>query len=267
MWKIGELKARGKAAFKANYWKCVLIMVIFSVIGGAIGGCCSAGIFSNGDMMDALAAGDMETYYRLYLGVMGPIMGVTVLASFFLIGPLSIGAGRFFLCNSYAPSEMGELGYAFKKGNYGRSILALFLESLLIYLGTLVIIPGIILTYSYRLVPYILADDPDISAADALKKSRMMMKGHKWRSFVLDLSFIGWIILSAFTLYILLIFWVGPYMAATDAELYRAIKGDGGMPVGNFVPEQPAYNAQPAPDAYAAQPNTDTQAPNNDGTV
>ena len=50
-----------------------------------------------------------------------------------------------------------------------------------------------------------------------------MMNGHKWNAFVLDLSFLGWIILSALTMGILHIFYVGPYMDATDAELYKAI--------------------------------------------
>ena len=83
---------------------------------------------------------------------------------------------------------------------------------------------GIIKAYSYRMVPYILKEHPELSGTKAITLSRQMMNGHKWNAFVLDLSFIGWIILSALTLGILHIFYVGPYIQATDAELYEALK-------------------------------------------
>ena len=76
------------------------------------------------------------------------------------------------------------------------------------------------------MVPYIIADNPDMSATDVIKFSREMMNGNKWRAFVLDLSFIGWYILSGLTLGILSVFYVNPYIYATDAELYMALKND-----------------------------------------
>lgn len=248
MWQIGELKARGKAAFKANYWKCVVVTVIFSVIGGVIGGVFSGQytkMFSDPDMFTNMSEEDMIALYMAIAGTMATMSAIVSLISYFVLNPLTVGGGRFYLCNSYAPAEVAEICYGFQKGNYGRSVLALFLEGLLIAIGSIVIIPAFILPYSYRLVPYLIADDPSISAVDALKKSRQMMKGHKWRTFVLDLSFIGWIFLGCFTLGILYVFYVIPYMSATEAELYRAIKGDGGVAVNNFVQEGADIYAQP----------------------
>ncbi len=262
MWQIGELKARGKAAFKANYWKCVVVTVIFSVIGGAIGGVFSSQytkMFSDPNMFVNMSEEDMIALYMAMAGTMATMSGIVTLVSYLVLNPLTVGGGRFYLCNSYAPAEVSELGYGFTKGNYGRSVLALFLESLLLAVGSLVIIPALILPYSYRLVPYLIADDPSISAVDALKKSRQMMKGNKWKSFVLDLSFIGWILLGCFTLGILYIFYVIPYMSATEAELYRAIKGDGGVAVNNFVPEGTDVYGQPQAPVQDYAPQTPVQ--------
>ena len=88
----------------------------------------------------------------------------------------------------------------------------------------LFVIPGVIKSYSYRLVPYIIADDENISSSEALELSKTLMQGQKWNTFVLDLSFIGWTILSSITFGILGVFYVNPYIHATNAELYRAIR-------------------------------------------
>ena len=103
----------------------------------------------------------------------------------------------------------------------------MFLRDLFIALWTLLlIVPGIIKGYAYRMVPYILAENPDMNYKEALDLSSKMMYGNKWKSFVLDLSFIGWIILSILTFGILLLFYVNPYIGSTNAELYKAIKAE-----------------------------------------
>ena len=88
----------------------------------------------------------------------------------------------------------------------------------------LLIIPGIVKSYEYRLVPYIMSEDPELDYKEALAQSKALMKGQKWRTFVLDLSFIGWEILSAFTCGILSLFFVTPYRCSTEAALYEALR-------------------------------------------
>ena len=102
-------------------------------------------------------------------------------------------------------------------------IAATFLMSLLITLGSIVIIPGIILTYAYGMVQYLVVDT-ELGAIDCLKKSREMMRGHKWELFVLMISFIGWIFLLPFTLGILAI-WLIPYYTVTLCIYYDRLKG------------------------------------------
>jgi uncharacterized membrane protein len=102
-----------------------------------------------------------------------------------------------------------------------------FLRDLYLTLWTcLFFIPGIVKSYSYRMVPYILAENPELSAREAITLSRKMMYGHKWSTFVLDLSFIGWQLLSGITMGLVGVFYTNPYVAATDAELYRTLRYD-----------------------------------------
>lgn len=74
------------------------------------------------------------------------------------------------------------------------------------------------------MIPYILAENENITTDEAFIRSKEMMDGNKWNAFVLDLSFIGWEILNAFTLGILGIFYVNPYIHQTDAALYDCLK-------------------------------------------
>lgn len=74
------------------------------------------------------------------------------------------------------------------------------------------------------MIPYILAENPKIERKKAFKLSKKMMKGNKWKTFILDLSFLGWELLSIFTLGLLNIFYINPYKVATTVELYEILK-------------------------------------------
>lgn len=100
-----------------------------------------------------------------------------------------------------------------------------FLQSIYILLWSLLfIIPGIIASYSYAMTEYILAEHPELSASEAISRSKQMMDGNKWRLFCLHFSFIGWSILCAFTLGIGNL-WLTPYKQAAIAAFYREVSG------------------------------------------
>ena len=82
-----------------------------------------------------------------------------------------------------------------------------------------------ILAFAYALVPYVVHDNPNMSAIEVLRTSRLMMRGHKWELFKLSLSFIGWILLSIFTLFIGLL-WVCPYIGTAMAHFYEDVKAE-----------------------------------------
>ena len=109
-------------------------------------------------------------------------------------------------------------------GNMGKSIVLNFGNTVLVWLWSLLlIVPGYIKQLSYSLSFYILADNPDMEPSDARDESIRLMEGNKMRRFKLELSFLGWILLSILTVGILLI-WVIPYINATMAHFYEDLK-------------------------------------------
>ena len=101
----------------------------------------------------------------------------------------------------------------------------ILLRNVFVILGVILIInPGLIKSYQYRMVPYILSEKPELGPKEALDYSKKMMEGHKLNAFIYDLSFIGRILLSMCTLGIVGIFFANPYKYASDAELYLAIR-------------------------------------------
>ena len=144
---------------------------------------------------------------------------------YFLMAPFEYGCRKLFRKNLDEPAKLSNIVYVFDSKNYKNVVKTAFLRDLFIFLWSLLfIIPGIIKSYEYRLVPYIVSEDPTINFRSALDQSKELMKGNKWRTFVLDLSFIGWDLLSALSFGLAGIFFVEPYKAATDAALYESIK-------------------------------------------
>ena len=228
MWNRRELKERAKIAFKGNYWKAVAVSALMMLIGGGMGAY-TAKNGNTGEVANQFSNISSEQMLAIAIAVLGGIAvigTVSFILRVFVLNPLNVGCQKFFKENSAAPAELSELGEGFKN-SYGHVVLTTFLADLFLALWTLLfVIPGIVKSYSYRMVPYIISDYPELSATEAITKSREMMKGHKFDAFVLDLSFIGWYILTALTFGILGIFYVCPYVFQTDAELYLALKND-----------------------------------------
>lgn len=121
----------------------------------------------------------------------------------------------------YVIGEISDVLSKFNSEHYGNIVKIMFLEFLYMYLWSLLfIIPGIVKFYEYRMIPYILAENPGMNSREVFEVSKRMMNGKKWEMFVLDLSFIGWAILEIITCGIVAVFYVMPYKNATDAEVY-----------------------------------------------
>lgn len=129
-------------------------------------------------------------------------------------------AGCKYFVNAYDDSEsLNGLLDGYKDG-FGKIVITQFLTGLYIALWSLLlVVPGIVKSYSYRFVPYILKDHPELSCNEVITKSREMTNGIKASIFVLDLSFILWHLLAIVTLGIST-FFVQPYLNLTYAKLY-----------------------------------------------
>ena len=153
------------------------------------------------------------------------IAGTVYIGTFIVIGPLSIGLVCIFLSlvRGNDNIEIGDLFNGFKS-DFGENLLLGLMTSIFIFLWSLLfIIPGIVKAYSYSMAYYIKNDHPEYSWRECIDESRRITNGKKLDLFLLDLSFIGWIIVGtlAFGIGVL---WVEPYMQAARAVFYETIK-------------------------------------------
>ena len=141
--------------------------------------------------------------------------------------PLSWGLTVSLLRNQREESvDLENLFDGFRGGRYTRVFCALFLVNLFTFLwALLLIIPGIIKAFSYALTPYILLDEPELTARQAITRSCEIMQGRRWKLFCLSLSFIGWGILSLLTFGIGFL-WLAPYMNASIAAFYEDARAE-----------------------------------------
>lgn len=150
-----------------------------------------------------------------------PFIGSIV--SFIITPAFTLSICMFFL--KLTKDENASVSDVFAGFNKtGRALWLNILMSVFTFLWSLLlVIPGIIKAYAYSMAFYILADNPEITASEALAKSQSMMRGHKMELFILELSFIGWFFLVGLTFGIAAIY-VVPYMSATMANFYNSIK-------------------------------------------
>lgn len=244
MWSRADLKQRAKNTFKLNYWKCVLVSLVLVLIAGGGGGSSISSASTSRFTDTSINSYDDSTYNDLgleeiiqkaadsdhiaFLAMFVFVAFVIVFAvacviDIFICNPLEIGGKRFYVRNLHEKAQAGNLGFAFDT-NYMNVVKVMFFKDLYVVLWTLLfIIPGIIKEYEYMMVPYLLAENPQMSKDEAFAASKQMMTGNKWRAFVLDFSFIGWHILSVLTCGILEVFYVAPYVDAAHAALYDTL--------------------------------------------
>lgn len=170
---------------------------------------------------------------------------------FFLNVCQSVIRRMFLEGRCYDQVSPGRALFLLKVKRWRKAALTLMLQSVLGWLWSLTIVGGIIKRYSYAMVPYIVAENPDLGARQAVTLSRKLMKGHKWELFLVDLSFLGWEILGGITLGLLNLFYVNPYRIATKTEFYAYVRKAGkeaGVPDADLLNDRYLYE-QPGQDA------------------
>jgi len=156
-------------------------------------------------------------------GLVISVSGVAFIAPLIIGGPMMLGLAMFSLSLSRTnDSDLEILFKGFK--NFGTALGAYLLMMLFVFLWSLLlIIPGIIAAIGYSMTFFILADEAELGASDALAKSKRMMRGYKWKYFCLNLRFIGWAILCVISLGIGFL-WLIPYMQISYAKFYEDVK-------------------------------------------
>lgn len=229
MWTRKELKDRAKAGLKRNYWKSVLVAFIYGALFLGTGSVASSGA-SDGEttglsaVLNTVSSGDMAAVLSIMFGMLLISVLIAIAIRAFCENPLAVGAAKFSCSANDGTAPLSQLCDGFRIG-YMANVKTVFLKHLYITLWSLLlIVPGIIKSLEYSMVEYLIAEDPTLTTKEALAKSKAMMQGHKWNAFVLQLSFIGWDILSGLTFGLVEVFYVGPYKMLTEAALYQKLK-------------------------------------------
>lgn len=217
------IKQNAKEALRFRYWPIIGV----ELIAAALTGSASLGFsfrFSNRESMETMLN---NPHFR---AVLATLFAVSIAASIagilymILFGNvITVGnAGVRLKAYRKEPFKIVDLFSGLKA--YKKNIGTMALYTLFITLGFMCFfVPGIIVALGLYEVPYMLAEDPNISGMEAIRRSWENMKGHKGELFVLHLSFIGWILLTILTFGVLAIFYAGPYMSLAEAGFYRGM--------------------------------------------
>jgi len=218
------LRARARANLQGNWGISIGIAAIAVLLGGMMAGVTFFPEINPDTQIVFLQKLNriLEEGIRIGRFTFGFRSGALGLAGFILGGVIELGYAQFLL----KQHDGGELNWhdLFSQFNrFGQGFAQKFLRDLYTVLwGLLLFIPGIVKSLSYAMTPYIMAEQPELSASEAIQKSMLMMDGHKWDLFVLQLSFIGWGILAALTLNIGNLV-LNPYRNAAVTAFYREL--------------------------------------------
>ena len=223
-----QIRTKAWDSLKGKYWLAFAVILVTGII-GSIGNVFVSFAQNLSEVLGMVNPAEMDS--TMVLGAL-VLNGVVIIAAIigalfniFLTNAITVGVSGYFIKNTDSKPSFKDAFSGFKV-KYGRNIGTLLLMGIKTVLWSLLfIIPGIIKVYEYAIIPYILADEPEISSKDAFKKAKQMMKGNKWRLFKLEFSFIGWFVLCVLT-FGLGTFFLIPYVNAANAEFYVDLKNN-----------------------------------------
>jgi hypothetical protein len=234
MWTRTLLKDNAKACLRKTYWRAFLFCFVATLLTGSLA--LRRSFFSIHLKLgfDGLSLQNPNALYLYLLSlssypmviatVISLVLTVMVLAwELFAVPVVQVGWCRVMMENRVGNPPLDTIYSGFST-NYWNLFKGRFYANLRIFLySLLLIVPGVVKYYQYVFVPYLLAENPNLTPARTAELSAQMTDGEKWNIFLLDLSFIGWRILGALLFGIGNIF-VEPYYRATMAELYAAMR-------------------------------------------
>ena len=257
-----EFRAIAREKLKGNWGVAVLTGFVASLLGGVTvtSSSFNTGVNIDTDDIEKIFNGNFNVngepmsydqimqylqtsdFLRIFLPIVLAIAGIAMvwgIATFILGGPTRLGYCGFNIRLLKGEGEFKDL-FSYFNGYFLKAFLTRLLVGVITTIGyILLIVPGILATYGLSMTYYIMAENPEIDPFEAVKASWNMMKGYKWKLFCLQISFIGWIILCAFTLGIGTLF-LTPYMEAATAAFYKSISAPKTELIESYEPATPA---------------------------
>lgn len=215
------IKQNAKDALHFRYWPIIGVELIAGALMGGVSGFSGGVSGSSSQMKEFMEDPQFRTIMLVILGIAAAVSVVGILYTLLFGNVIQVGiSGIRLRAYRKEPFRIVELFSGLKQ--YKRIVGTMALYTLFVTLGFICFfVPGIIVALGLFEVPYMLAENPEISGMEAIRRSWENMKGRKGELFVLQLSFIGWILLTMLTFGVLAIFYTGPYMALAEAGFYR----------------------------------------------
>ena len=197
-----------------NWGQSILVAFVAALFGALLTG---ASFSIN---IDASILSKLPMFIQRYVALMAKIAGILGIVRFVAGGTVQLGYTQYLLKQyNKASFDIKDLFSEFHRFTQG--FLQNFLRGLYVFLWSLLfVIPGLVKTYSYAMTPFIMAENPDMTANEAITASRELMDGHKGELFCLELTFFGWMLLNALTLGLGSLA-LNPYMNAARAAFYK----------------------------------------------
>ena len=213
-----QIRLKARDSLKGNYWPAVGVAFVAAIFGALMvnGGSYSLNIEKRATEL----FGDLPKIVKTYLMIAAGGAGALSLVNLILGGVIQLGYAQYLL--KQQDREICSVQDLFSQfDRFGQGFLQLFLRNLYTFLwGLLFLIPGLIKSFAYAMTPFLMAEDPTLTANEAIKLSQEKMRGHKGELFCLGLSFFGWAVLAVLTGGIGEIF-LNPYINAAYAAFYR----------------------------------------------
>ncbi len=242
MWTISLLKRNAWNSLKNYYWTAFAVCFLGAIIMGAVGGSgtfiqsspsASApvlgmlledGGLSYSDSSDSLGFIGFAAFMTMYFVILLVAIAVSMVIYAFLGNPIEVGQCSFFNKARNGNVEFSHMFDGFGNGRYMANVKVMFWRMLYTFLWSMLfVIPGIVKSLEYTLIPYLLTENATLSKERAFEISKRTMNGEKANLFLLELSFIGWYLLGILTCGIG-IYFVLPYQQATMAEFYACMR-------------------------------------------
>lgn len=223
---ISQIKSEGLAALKGNWIPAVIVSLIYTVVAlMCISPNFASGIFHH-NVGEAVKQWNFKNMLDVYLKL-SKLSSLSSFLAILVVNVLQVGLMNSFL-HLYRNNDnaliRNMLSFSLK-GYFHKVLGMLYMRILLFFWTLLLVIPGIIKTFSYAMTPYILNEYPDLGLRASITMSRKMMHGHKLDLLVLQISFLGWALVSLITFGIGLL-WLIPYMQTSMAVFYEDVKAE-----------------------------------------
>ena len=216
--EASEIRLRARVTLQGQWLPSVLTALIASIFGALI----TSGNSNFEINLDTELLEGLPSFVRVIFIALASVVVIIAIGRMIVGGPVQLGYAQYLL-KQQDGVESGVQDLFSQFHRIGQGFLQYFLRSLFTMLWSLLfIIPGIVKSFSYAMTPFIMAENPQMTAREAIEASKQMMDGHKGELFWLNLTFFGWSILCVFTLGIGFLFLI-PYMNASYAVFYRSI--------------------------------------------